>query len=112
MEVFSQKTKKMEKYFLHGKLTAKNGQSEQLVKILLKASENMKATKGCRLYVISMCNDEKENIWITEIWDSKYDHDNSLKNKKNKELIMQAIPLLESSPEKGQELKFLGGFGI
>lgn len=102
----------MKKYFLHGKLVAKSGQASQLAQILLEASKIVEKEKGCRLYAISTDSNKKNCVWITEIWDSKNDHDASLKNEKTKELITKAMPLLESAPEKGQELEFIGGFGI
>ena len=55
---------------------------------------------------------EKHAIWVSEIWDSKEDHDNSLKVKGVMELIGQAMPLLDGKPEKGEALNLLGGFGL
>ena len=102
----------MEKYFLHGNLTAKPGQEEKLVEILLQASKRVKDSKGCRFYTISIDPNIKENIWVTEIWDSKADHNNSLKDEKTRELILMAMPLLNRMPETGQELVTLGGIGF
>lgn len=51
-------------------------------------------------------------IYVTEIWDSKEDHDNSLKVEGVRELIMSAMPILDEQPTKGQELEILGGTGI
>ncbi len=45
-------------------------------------------------------------------WDSKADHDNSLQVAGVKELISQAMPILDGRPEKGQELEILGGAGL
>jgi quinol monooxygenase YgiN len=97
-------------YFLHGNLTSKPGFGLQLADILTKASELVSNAKGCRLYVV--CNDSKkpDAIWITEIWDSKEDHDVSLSVPGVRELISEALPLLLGPPKKGQELTMLGGF--
>ncbi len=64
------------------------------------------------MYVIGLDELEPNEVYITEIWDSKEDHDDSLKVKGLKELIMQAMPLLDGPPQKGQELEILGGLGI
>lgn len=101
----------MEKYFLHGSLKAQEGKGSQLAEILLKASELVSTAKGCNLYVISV-EENSDEVFVTEIWDSKEDHDNSLNVEGVKELIMQAMPLLSAQPEKGQELKCIGGFGV
>ena len=102
----------MNHYGLHGKLVAKAGMETQLAEILLKASQLVKNAKGCRLYVISKDAAMPYAVWITEIWDSKEDHDASLQNPEVRTLIGQAVPLLDGPPQKGQELEILGGIGI
>lgn len=98
-------------YLLHGSLTAKAGQQDKLADILLQASQLVAKAKGCKLYVIGK-DDEKENdVYVTEIWDSKEDHDNSLKIEGVRELISEAMPLLDGVPSKGQQLEILGGHG-
>ena len=64
------------------------------------------------MYLISKDKTDDESIWVTEVWDSKEDHDNSLNTEAVKALISQAIPLIDGRPEKGQELEILGGKGI
>jgi quinol monooxygenase YgiN len=102
----------IKKYGLHGKLQAAEGKGEQLASILLKASQLVSSAKGCHLYLISEDKNDKDAVWVTEVWDSKEDHDNSLKGEGVRELISQAIPILAGQPEKGQELLVLGGAGI
>ena len=102
----------MTKYGLHGHLKATKGNDEKLAEILLKAAELVAKAKGCHLYLISRDTDEQDTIWITEVWDSKEDHDNSLKADEVRALIGQAMPLLDGMPQGGQVLDVLGGFGI
>jgi quinol monooxygenase YgiN len=102
----------MNKYLLHGKLTATKGNAELLASILLQASKLVSAAKGCILYVIAKDKQDEDSVWITEIWESREDHDNSLKVEGVKELIAQAMPILAASPQKGQELEVLGGKGV
>lgn len=102
----------MTKYGLHGKLTATEGNGDNLSSILLEASKLVSTAKGCHLYVVSKDKEERNAVWVTEIWDSKEDHDNSLNVEGVKELIARAIPLLKGKPEKGQELEILGGAGL
>ncbi|MCC9165212.1 antibiotic biosynthesis monooxygenase [Pontibacter sp. XAAS-A31] len=80
--------------------------------MLLKASALVATAKGCRLYIVSKDNSEENAVWVTEVWDSKDDHNNSLNVEGVRELISQAMPLLDGRPEKGQELEVLGGAGI
>jgi quinol monooxygenase YgiN len=97
-------------YLLHGHLVAKPNTGLQLTEILDKASELVSTAKGCHLYALSSNSTNPDLIWITEIWDSKEDHDASLSLPGVRELISQAIPLLSSAPQKGQELSILGGY--
>lgn len=100
------------RYLLHGKLVAKKGSQKELTTILLKASQLMEEVCGCRLYAVSRDREDDSAVYVTEIWDSKEDHDLSLTSEKVKNLIMKAIPLLENNPEKGQELELIGGLRI
>ncbi len=102
----------MNKYGLHGKLKATAGNGEKLSSILLKAANLVSTAKGCRLYIVSKDKEDEDAVWVTEVWDSKEDHDNSLKVEGVRELISQAMPLLNGMPQKGQELEVLGGAGI
>jgi quinol monooxygenase YgiN len=101
----------MNKYLLHGKLTAKEGSGEKLTANLLLASESVSTVKGCIAYVVSKDAKDKNSVWVTEIWETKEDH-NSLKNESVRKLIMETMPILDGQPLKGQELEVLGGKGV
>jgi quinol monooxygenase YgiN len=102
----------MSMYGLHGKLKSRAGSSEKLTQILLEASKLVSTAKGCRLYLVSRDRIDDDSIWVTEVWDTKDDHDNSLNAEAVKTLIAQAMPLIDGRPERGQELEVLGGKGI
>ena len=104
------KDKKM--YGLHGHLTAKEGQATALAQILLEAAALLQSAEGCHLYAIGLDKNKQDEVWITEIWDTKEAHDKSLNNPEVRALIGKAIPMLDRNPEKGQELDILGGLGI
>ena len=102
----------MNKYGLHGKLTATSENAQKLADILIIASQLISTAKGCLLYMVSLDETDPNSVWVTEAWDSKTDHQNSLQIDGVKELISEAIPLLSEKPELGQELTILGGYGI
>ncbi len=102
----------MNKYGLHGKLKASSGNGDKLATILLEAAKLVSTAKGCCLYLISKDHTDPGTVWVTEVWDSREDHANSLQVAGVKELIAQAMPILDGKPEKGQELEILGGAGI
>jgi quinol monooxygenase YgiN len=62
--------------------------------------------------VIGKDANDVNSVYVTEIWDSKEDHDNSLKLEEVRALIMKAMPIIDGQPQKGQELEILGGTGI
>ncbi|MEM6804749.1 MAG: antibiotic biosynthesis monooxygenase family protein [Bacteroidota bacterium] len=99
-------------YGLHSSLVAKPTKGRELANILLEASQLLQKVKGCHLYAISLDKSKPDTVWIMEIWDSKEDHDNSLKLVEVRELIAQAIPILEKMPEQGLELEVVGGLGV
>jgi quinol monooxygenase YgiN len=99
----------VKKYGLHGKLKAVKGKGDALAEILVQASAMVSHAKGCHLYLVSREPQDEESIWITEVWDSKEDHDQSLHMEGVRELISKAIPLLDGQPEKGLELEVVGG---
>lgn len=102
----------MKKYLLHGKLTAADGQTERLAGILLEASRLISTAKGCNLYAVSRDGNDPTAVWVTEVWGSREDHDQSLHLPGVRELIGQALPILAGSPQKGQELEVIGGTGV
>ena len=102
----------MDKYLYHTSLIATKGNGDKLASILLEASKLVPKVKGCNLYIISKDKNQNDIIWVTEIWDSKEEHDNSLKTEGVRELIFSAMPILDGLPEKGQELEIKGGTGI
>lgn len=102
----------MASYGLHGSLQALSGHGPALAAILLEAANLMAGAPGCRLYLVSQDTAVPEMIWVSEVWDTEADHDNSLALPGVRELIGQALPLMAGSPEQGQQLQVLGGYGL
>ena len=102
----------MNKYGLHGVLKAKKSKGDEMASILLDASKLVGKAKGCSLYIVSRDSQNPDNIWVTEVWETKGDHDNSLKNPSVRALISKVMPLLGGTPETGQEFQILGGHGL
>lgn len=94
-------------YLLQGKLTAKEGKRDELAKILVEASKLIAKAKGSKFYIVGKSDGDKNDVFVTELWESKDDHDNSLNFPGVKELIMKAMPILAGPPEKGKEIEVL-----
>lgn len=97
---------------MHGKLIAQPGKADELANILLDASQALRNATGCHLYLVLVDEATPDAVFVTEVWDTKEDHDNSLKDENVRNLIMKAVPIINMPIEKGQELKLLGGLGI
>ena len=106
------KSSSQSRYGLFGKLQAEEGKGDDLAAILLEASRLVATATGCQIYLVSKDNQNENVVWITEVWDTQEDHDNSLKIAGVRELISKAIPLLAGPPEKGIVLTVLGGKGL
>jgi quinol monooxygenase YgiN len=105
-------SKPMTSYGLFGKMKAQPGQSDELISILLKASELASAARGCRIYLVSRDILDCDCICIIEVWDDKVDHDRSLEIPGVKELISQALPLIDGQPEHPLIMNVIGGAGL
>ena len=96
-------------YGLHGKLNATPGNGDALADILREASSVVRSCRGSKIYVVSRDTAEPDTVWVTEVWDTKEDHDDSLSSADVRALIGKALPMLAGMPEKGQELQVVAG---
>lgn len=78
-------------YGLIGSMTAKPGQRAALIAAIGAGAETM---PGCYSYVIAADQANPDLVWITEVWDSKTSHDNSLKLPQVQDAIAKARPLI------------------
>jgi quinol monooxygenase YgiN len=78
-------------YGLIVKITAAPGQRHALAAILLESTAGM---RGCLSYVIANDSADENIVWVTEVWDSKTSHDESLSLAAVKEAIGKATPLV------------------
>lgn len=78
-------------YGMIGKMTAATGQRESLISILLASTGEM---PGCFSYIVAKDLVDEDAIWITEVWDSKASHDESLSLPSVKSAITKAKPII------------------
>lgn len=95
-------------YGLIGKMIAKPGQRDALVSILLEGTGGM---PGCRSYVIATDPSDTNAIWITEVWDTEEDHNDSLQLPQVQAAIARARPLIEGFGERFITAP-VGGIGL
>lgn len=98
-------------YGLYTQFFANQGKGRELVDILMKASNIVSETEGCRLYIINVDRSDSDSIWVTELWDKEEDHAISLTLDGCKELVTEASLLL-AAPPRQIVLKALAGKGV
>lgn len=74
-----------------GKITAKPGQRDALVRLLLAGTGAM---PGNLAYLVAEDRGQADTIWVTEAWDSEASHKASLTLPAVRDAIRQAMPLI------------------
>jgi len=98
------------KYGLFGSFVAKDGKRDELLDILLRASELLQQNSDCIHYIVST-SDGANVVWVYETWLTKEGHDKSLEPEDIRSLIQKAMPLIDSIGNQ-TELSVNGGKGI
>jgi len=99
---------------LHAQYTqfiAYPGQGKELIAILMKANNIVSRAKGCRQYIINEDADNKDIIWVTELWDSEEEQIISQSMDGCRELATEA-GLVLAAPPKQIALKAITGKGL
>ena len=95
-------------YGLIGKMKAVSGQRDALNTILIEGIADM---PGCLSYIVAYDSTDADAIWITEVWDNKNSHHESLSLANVQEAISRAKPLIAGFGERF-ETEPIGGYGL
>lgn len=98
-------------YGLFGSFIAKKGKRDELLQILLDASEALQQNDNCIHYIVSTASDP-DAVWVYETWANKEAHEKSLTPENIRLLIQKAMPLIERVGEGSVELYTVGGKGM
>jgi quinol monooxygenase YgiN len=88
-------------------MRTKAGHRDDVVQILLSGVDGLREV-GCQLYLVGVSDTDPELIWVTEVWESKRHHDDSLQLPETRAAIARAMPML-TGEFTGQELTIAGG---
>ena len=97
-------------YGFTGSMKAKPGHRDDVLAILVSGASALREA-GCHLYVVSAALDDEDTIWVSEVWESKQHHDDSLQLPSTKASIAQAMPML-TGEFNANELTVIGGLGV
>jgi quinol monooxygenase YgiN len=93
-----------------GSMSAKEGHREEVIEILLGSADGLRGA-GCQLYAVGTDQADADVIWVSEIWESREQHDASLQLPETKDAIGRAMPLLTGEFSR-QEVNVVGGLGV
>lgn len=99
------------KYGLFGNFIAKDGKRDELLEILLEASELLKQNVDCIHYIVSTSYDLNA-VWVYETWTNKEAHEKSLVPEDIRSLIQKAMPLIKGVGNDSIALSTVDGKGI
>ena len=98
------------RYGYIGSMKVQPGHRDAVVKVLTSGADGLRAA-GCHLYAVSVAVDDDVTIWVTEVWETKQHHDDSLKLPETQAAIAQVRPVL-TGDFFSQEVGVVGGLGI
>jgi quinol monooxygenase YgiN len=87
-------------FALINKLTAKPGQRDRVLELLVQSGRLFDENPACILYLVTESRDDESAIWVTDLWTSEEEHAEALRAPALRPFIEETIPLLESMPEQ------------
>ncbi len=80
-------------YGLIACFTTKPGHRDAVVAQLTTAGRELSAF-GCHQYIVGAACADEVTVWVSEVWESKQHHDDSLRHDATRQSISQTLPLL------------------
>lgn len=93
-----------------GSMKTRPGERDRVVSILVKGSSAL-ADVGCRQYTVAVARDDDTTIWMSEVWESREAHDESLRLPETKAAIAKAMPFIAGGFTR-VETVVSGGLGL
>lgn len=96
------------------KMMASAGRGDALAQLMLRVAEGLRSTPGCELYVINRTPEDRDVVWVNELWSSQEALDGSLQalsTETGKAQLAEVMALLDRPPER-IDVEPLGGVGF
>ena len=95
-------------YGLIGKIKAVSGQRDALSAILIEGAKDM---PGCLSYIVAQDQADQDALWVTEVWNTKANHQASLSLASVQKAIGLGKPLIAGFGERFETIP-VGGHGL
>lgn len=95
-------------YGLIGRILAAPGKRDELAGIVVPGEGGM---PGCLSYVVAKDPQNRDALWVTEVWDSPESHRASLQIPAVQDAIARGRPLIAGFDNR-HETEVLGGIGL
>jgi quinol monooxygenase YgiN len=89
------------KYGIYTRHTAKTGERDKLLDVLLRTGEALKDNPACIHWVVNTA-ENPDQVWVNVVWTNKEDHDATLGDETIQTLMGEAKELLSSEVKPEQ----------
>lgn len=96
-------------YMFVGSMRTTPGNRDAVVEVLLGSGDAVQGV-GCLAYLVGTDDADPDLIWVSEVWESKQAHDDSLTLPEVRDAISRAMPMLAGEFTSG-EATLVGGLG-
>jgi quinol monooxygenase YgiN len=87
------------------------GRGADLAALLLEVADGLRGFDGCGMYIINHAQDDPDEVWVTELWESREAMQSSLRTPSAQAMIPRVMELVQEWGEP-VELVPLGGPGL
>jgi len=101
----------MPRHGMFGSLTTHPGKRDELVAILLEAARLQGAMAGCENYIVHTSESDPNKVFVSEVWRTREDHEQSLKAAEVRALIERGRPLIAAMGDRFETTP-MGGKGL
>lgn len=101
----------MSKVARFAKSKAKPGKGDELAQKLLEAAAGLERFPGCERYVVCRDPQDRDTVWVDELWRSMEDLRASLEQEGVPEKIQEVLPLIDRESMESFDLTPVGGKG-
>src|SRR3954447_22383656 len=87
------------------------GRGADLAGLLLEVAAGLASFEGCGMYIVNRAVDDPDEVWVTELWDTREGMQASLRTPAAQAMIPRVMELVAEWGE-AIELEPLGGPGL